>query len=262
MSLPMSKKDSILTVTNPTSVPYVKLTLSVIEKFGIKVDFKENKGEMIFTIAGKQKYLPAELTIEGDWSSASNFLVAGVIFGNLLLKGLNLKSYQADKAIFDILHKCNGKIEKERSGIRVFRSHLLSFEYDGNNSPDLLPILAVLASFCEGTSVLYGVNRLKNKECDRSEAISREFSKMGMDILIEGDKMTVNGISLSRRLIENKMLKGGTYNSYNDHRIAMALKVASLGSDGKVTIEGMNCVEKSFPSFMHLFESILVKVKK
>ncbi len=262
MALPLCKKDSELTVTNVTSVPYILMTLDVIKLFGIDISFITDDNNMIFTIPGKQKYLPVEMTLEGDWSSASNFIVAAAIFGDVNLYGLYLDSHQADRDIEKIVKDAGAIVETfGNNKLHVKRGHLVSFDYEATHSPDLFPILVVLASFCEGTSTITGINRLRNKESDRTLAICQEFTKMGMELELEDDSMLVTGCSVSRRILEKRLLKGGTYSSFGDHRIAMALKIASLGCDDKVTIEGMDCINKSFPTFETLFNSLYVKGK-
>lgn len=259
MALPLCKKDSEITVVNVTSVPYIMLTVDLIRKFGIDVSFTMDDDTMVFYIPGKQKYSPVEMTLEGDWSSAANFVVAAAIFGDLLLQGLDVASHQADRDVMDIVKGCGAIVEKTPKGIRVHRGHLHPFEYDATHSPDLFPILTVLAAFCEGTSIIKGLNRLKNKECNRTIAICQELGKMGINMELEGDSLIVYGESLSRREMEDNMLKGGDYQSFADHRIAMALKVASLGCREKVHVDNLDCVGKSFPTFLELFASIIKK---
>lgn len=257
MALPLCKKESVLTVDTVTSVPYIMLTIDVIRKFGINVSIDMDDNNMVFTIPGKQKYSTVEMTLEGDWSSASNFVVAAAIFGDIVLRGLDAKSHQADREVLKIVKECGAFVDVLENGIRVRRGHLLPFDYDATHSPDLFPILAVLAAYCEGTSTIHGINRLRNKECNRTIAICQEFGKMGVVIEVEGDSMHVTGTSMIRRVIEKSRLKGGDYQSFGDHRIAMALMVASIGCKEKVHVDNMDCVDKSFPTFMKLFSSIL-----
>lgn len=262
MSLPLCKKDSTLTVTNPTSIPYIDLTLETLDFFGIKIDKSVSEAKIVFTIPGKQHYSPVDMTLEGDWSSASNFFVIGALFGDLLIKGLNINSLQADKAILSVVKNCGADIILEKNGIRVRRSHLIPFEYDATNSPDLFPSLAIMASLIEGESVITGIDRLRNKESNRTDAIFTNLSNMGVSVSLNADSMIINGISPARRVVESRLLKGGSYSSYNDHRIAMMLKIASLCCDGKVVIDQVECIEKSFPLFNELFNSIITLKKK
>lgn len=124
---------------------------------------------------------------------------------------------------------------------------------DANNCPDLFPIVAILAAFCQGTSRIAGVGRLANKESDRAQAILSMLVQLGVKARISGDKMIIEGHSLAQRCLTGHLLKGGNYTSSHDHRMVMALKVAELGADGPIVIDDIECVSKSFPTFMELF---------
>lgn len=256
MALPLSKKDSTLVVTNPTSIPYIMLTIDILKKFGIEVDYTEMDGKLIFNIPGKQSYTATNLDIEGDWSSASNFLVAGVLFGDLLIKGLNMESFQADRAIYQIIKGCGGYIKEEDGGVRVKCSHLKSFHYDATQSPDLFPVLAILAAFCEGESSIKGVDRLRAKESDRKATIYNNLKKMGVKVEIEDGTMYIQGISHARRVVDGKNLQKGKYQSFNDHRVAMATYISSLGTPEKLGVDVVECINKSFPKFIDMFSSL------
>lgn len=271
MALPFAQKNSQILVRDPKSIPYMFITLEVLKKFGIRIhndmmgsqDFIESGGdwslcsEMIFKVKGGQKYRAVDMDLEGDWSAAANFLVAGAIFGKAEISGLDTSSLQADLSIMDILMDAGAslsQIDGKRGDITVQRAPLRAFEVDASNCPDLFPIVAVLAAFCQGTSRIAGVGRLANKESDRAKAILEMLTQMGVDSEISGDELVVTGCSLAQRLLDKCLLKGGAYTSHHDHRMVMALKVASLGADGPITIDDQDCVAKSFPQFNDLFE--------
>ncbi len=258
MALPLSKKDSVLRVQNATSVPYILLTVDVMQKFGVTVEWHREGDELVFNIPGKQKYSPTEMTFEGDWSAAVNFIVAAAIFGSLTIKGLNLGTIQADKKILDVVRGCGASVEElpDGGGILVSRGSLRAFDFDATDSPDLVPALSVLAAFSEGTSHFTGVARLRNKESNRPVVMEEGLKAMGVPARVDGDTMDITGMSLARRIVEGKMLKGGNFHTFSDHRVAMALKVASLGCSSKVTLDSTDCIDKSFPGFLKLFESI------
>ena len=292
MALPFADKNSQLVVKDPKSIPYMFITLEVLKKFGIKIsndmlggrEFLESGGdwslctEMIFKVKGGQRYKAADINLEGDWSAAANFLVAGAIFGKAELAGLDTTSLQADLSIMDILMDAGASLSQldGRTGnITVQRAPLRSFQVDASNCPDLFPIVSVLAAFCQGTSRIAGVGRLANKESDRAMAILEMLTQMGVQAEIEGDELVVKGYSLTERLaggfpIRSGMtcdksgmtcggtglLKGGAYTSHHDHRMVMALKVASLGADSPITIDDEACVAKSFPQFNELFDLV------
>ena len=275
MALPFAEKNSSVAVLDPKSIPYMFITLEVLKKFGIKVgndmlggpDFIESGGdwalctEMVFKVKGGQKYRAANINLEGDWSAAANFLVAGALFGKAELAGLDTTSLQADLSIMDILMDAGASLSQldgDKGNITVQRAPLRAFSVDASNCPDLFPILAVLAAFCQGTSRLAGVGRLANKESDRAKAILEMLTQMGVKASIAKDELVVEGQTLVQRLMCGTLLKGGSYTSYHDHRMVMALKVASLGADGPITIDDEACVAKSFPQFNDMFASLAV----
>ena len=285
MGLPFAEKNSQLIVTDPKSIPYMFITLEVLKKFGIKIandmlggqDFLESGGdwslctEMHFKVKGGQKYKAADIDLEGDWSAAANFLVAGAIFGKVEIEGLDTTSLQADLSIMDILMDAGASLSQmdgKRGNITAQRAPLQAFEVDASNCPDLFPILAVLAAFCQGTSRMAGVSRLANKESDRAKAILGMLHQMGVEARVEKDELVVEGYTLAQRLLGSPvksgmtgvaLLKGGAYTSHHDHRMVMALKVASLGADSPITIDDEACVAKSFPQFNELFGKLICK---
>lgn len=273
MALPFAEKNSSLIVHEPKSIPYMFITLEVLKKFGIKVgndmlggpDFLASDGdwslctEMVFKVKGGQKYKAADIDLEGDWSAAANFLVAGAVFGKVVLHGLDTTSLQADLSIMDILMDAGASLSQldgDRGDITVQRAPLKAFNVDASNCPDLFPIISVLAAFCQGTSRLAGVGRLANKESDRAKAILEMLTSMGVKASIEGDEMVIEGHGLAQRLLGGSLLKGGSYTSHHDHRMVMALKVAALGADGPIVIDDEECVAKSFPQFHETFGAV------
>ena len=264
MALPLLKGDSVIHVHDPKSIPYMFITIDVLKKFGIRIgsemegdeEFMETQDwglctGITFKIKGGQEYKPANFSIEGDWSAAANFLVAGAVFGIVRLQGLDTTSLQADISIMDILMDAGASLSQEdESGIiTTQKAPLRAFDTDLNNCPDLFPIVAILAAFCSGTSHILGFKRLASKESDRGKAILETLTKMGVSAYAEGDQLTIEGHSLESRILNGTLLKGGEYTSFHDHRMAMALTVASLGADGPIIIDDTDCVAKSFPAF-------------
>lgn len=244
MSLPLAEGDTILHVEQPNSLPYLAVTVDLASKFRIRM---EHNGFREFFIPGGQHYHPAKLHIEGDWSSAAFMLVAGAIAGEVTAKRMNTLSLQADLAIIQALTKAGAVIITTSDEITVRKRELTGFDFDATQRPDLFPILAVLGANCEGTTHIRGVNRLVYKESNRAEAIVSEYTKLGMDVALEDDVMTVRGGSLS----------GGTIDSCNDHRIAMAAAIAALAASGPVTITNAQAVTKSYPRFWDDLDSII-----
>ena len=270
-ALPLTAKNSTLYVEDPKSIPYMFITVDVLGKFGIRIQ-SEMEGDDIFLqtqdwghcsqitfkVKGNQQLKAADLAIEGDWSAAANFLVAGAIFGSLDLDGLDTASLQADLSIMDILTEAGASLSRldEEKTLHVQRAPLNAFHFDLNQCPDLFPIVAVLAAFCQGESRLVGVNRLAGKESDRGKAVADMLTQMGVENRIEDDEMIIRGQSLQQRLLTGALLRGGSYTSLHDHRMVMALRVAALGADAPIVIDDEACVAKSFPSFHEIFNKI------
>ena len=286
MALPMASGPSTVYVSEPKSIPYMFITLDVLQKFGIRIG-NEMEGDeefiqtqdwslctgLTFKVRGGQSYKAADFSLEGDWSSAANFLVAGAIFGSASVEGLDTRSLQADLTIMDILVEAGASVSQldndcvdevnaaataagvnpHTGAVNVVKAPLNAFSFDLNNAPDLFPITAVLAAFCPGESRIAGTGRLANKESDRAKAITQMLTQMGVECFIEGDEMVIRGHSLASRLLDGNLLKGGEYTSNHDHRMVMALKVASLGASSPIVIDDEACVAKSFPDFLTLF---------
>lgn len=244
MALPLLKGDSELRLDRVRSIPYLKLTLAVMRAFGVSVD-AENDFERFF-IPGFQRYRPCTYPIEGDWSAAAFLLVAGAIAGKVTVSGLNLESTQADRQILGILDKCGVKISYSDRGITSSRSRLKAFDFDAKDAPDLVPPLAALACFCRGLTRIRGVERLRHKESDRAKSLIHVLGPLGAQIRVEGDVLEIVGSEM----------KGGTVDSHNDHRIAMAAAVAALGSREGVMIGQAECVAKSYPRFFEDLERL------
>jgi 3-phosphoshikimate 1-carboxyvinyltransferase len=236
MALPLATGNSEIRVNNLKSKPYIDMTIQILKSFGITV---ENKDYNLFRIKGNQKYVPHSYIVEGDWSGAAFLLVAGAINGQLSVSGLRSDSMQSDKSIVNALEKAGAHIISGEDQIDITRSELKAFEFDATESPDLFPPLVALASYCEGKSTIKGVSRLIYKESDRAKAIKEEFGKMGIKIEIDDDLMYVIG----------GKPQGARVESHDDHRIAMAIAITSLGASGKVSIRDSQCVAKSYPGF-------------
>jgi 3-phosphoshikimate 1-carboxyvinyltransferase len=178
--------------------------------------------------------------VEGDWSGAAFLLVAGALAGEITIKGLNVFSSQADKAILRALTMSEAVVSIADDQIVIGPGKLKAFHFDATDCPDLFPPLVALASFCEGTTVIEGVSRLAHKESNRGLTLQEEFGKMGIEITLQDDLMLVKG---------GTGLKAATVYSHHDHRIAMACAVAALRAEGETTIEEAEAINKSYPTF-------------
>ncbi|MBQ6015018.1 MAG: 3-phosphoshikimate 1-carboxyvinyltransferase [Bacteroidales bacterium] len=266
-ALPLFDKPSTLIVTDPKSIPYMFITCDVLKRFGIKISSEmEGDEKMIeeqdwsgctgvtFKIRGGQKYHAADFDIEGDWSSAAPFLVAGALYGKAEVSGLDTSSLQADLTIADILVEAGAVVSELDEAVCVSRAPLEAFAADLNNAPDIFPIVSVLAAFCAGESVISGVGRLVGKESNRCEAILEMLSGLGVEASVVGDDLHIVGETLTSRLLNGRLLRGGAFTSRGDHRMAMALKIASFGASEPIAIDDTACVAKSFPGFWEMFD--------
>ena len=237
IALPRCAEDSLIEVAELRSKPYVRLTVSLLERFG--VDIEHDDGLERFHIRGNQGLLPADLAVEGDWSGASFPLVAGAIAGDVTVQGLDPASPQADRRVIEVIEAAGADLQVSDEEVRVVHRPLKAFRFDATHCPDLFPPLAVLATACRGTSVLLGVHRLRHKESDRAAAIHEQLGRIGARVRIQGDAMEIEGGALT----------GGEAEACGDHRIAMALAVAGLTARAPVAIHGWQCVSKSYPEF-------------
>lgn len=233
--------DVSITVTNLKSKPYIDLTLDVMNQFGLKVP--ENKNYESFYFAPSTHHPPLtthHYTVEGDWSGAAFLLVAGAIAGNIVVKGLDVFSTQADKAVLQALMDCGCIISIQPEQIEIGPAPLKPFHFNATECPDLFPPLVALASYCNGKTVIEGTSRLTHKESNRAITLQEEFAKLGVTIDLQDDLMIIHG---------GGGLKAATVHSRHDHRIAMACAVAALKAEGDVTIEEAEAINKSYPDF-------------
>jgi 3-phosphoshikimate 1-carboxyvinyltransferase len=243
MALPKATRDSRLTVKYLKSTPYIDMTLKLLKAFGVEV---QHSNYETFFIKGNQIYCIGEYRVEGDWSGASFLLVAGAVGGCVTLTGLDMGSPQADRKIIKAIKAAGASVKTLGHQVEIARSELKAFDFDATHCPDLFPPLVALACNCEGVTKLSGVERLTHKESDRAKTLEKEFSSLGAKIRIDGNRMKIKGTKL----------KGGTIDSHNDHRIAMAGALAAINAEGDVTVRNPQCVAKSYPDFYEDFSAI------
>lgn len=227
-------------VNNLKSRPYIDLTLDVMKRFGLKTPENRDYKEFYFDGADLSAEEVHHYTVEGDWSGGAFLLVAGAIAGPITVRGLDIASTQADKAIVQALMQANAGIAIDAKEIQLHPAELSAFEFDATDCPDLFPPLVALAAYCKGVTQIKGVSRLAHKESDRGLTLQEEFGKMGVTIHLDGDVMRIEG---------GKGLKGAAVSSRHDHRIAMACAVAALKATGETSIEHAEAVNKSYPDF-------------
>jgi 3-phosphoshikimate 1-carboxyvinyltransferase len=233
-----AKGQVIINVINLKSKPYIDLTLQMMKLFGYKIN-NENYERFIIEPQPVNKS-PISYIVEGDWSGAAFLLVAGAIAGNIKVKGLDINSAQADKAILTALISAKAGISIQAEEIELYAKDLEAFHFDATDCPDLFPPLVALAAYCQGTTAIEGVSRLAHKESDRALTLQEEFAKMGVTIKLQGDLMLIEG---------GGKITGAALHSRHDHRIAMAGAVAALKAEGQSTIEDAEAINKSYPVF-------------
>ena len=239
----LDAEDITINVKELKSKPYIDLTLDVMKEFNMKVPENRNYEQFYFSKNGIDN--DAEIaprinyTVESDWSNAAMLMVLAATTGEVIIKGLKLDSFQGDKIILDILKQVGAHIEIGDGQILVRKDKLNAFQFNAEDYPDLFPPLVALAANCEGTSVIEGVERLKNKESNRSKCLQYEFGRLGIDIDLQDNKMLVKG----------GVISGGKVKSHNDHRIAMALTIAGMNAISRVELGDAEAVDKSYPYF-------------
>ncbi len=232
-ALALLKGESRITLTSPLqSRPYVDITASCLKKCGVRVE--ETAGG--YAVKGGEMN-GFDASVEGDYSQAAFFCVANSLGSDVDILGLDEKSSQGDKKIVEI---CREIVYNRNGGLKAF-------ELDCSDIPDLVPILAVLASFCDGKSRISNVARLRIKESDRLSAISSCLNALGGKVTPGEDFLEIQGV---------QSLNGGTVDCFNDHRIAMAAAVAATRSTAPVTLLGAQCVEKSYPDFFRVYKNL------
>ncbi len=221
------------------SRPYVQITIDIMRRFGVSLDHTDDLSRI--TVNGRQEYRAGSLQIEGDYSSAAFLFAAGALAGNVFVSNLNPSSCQGDAKILNILEKMGAEVSYSPRGVRVRKNNLNSLKIDVGQIPDLVPVLAVLGSQAEGTTVLEGIQRLRWKESDRITATLNMLRGMGAKIEAVGNAFVIRGPT---------RLRGTVVDPHRDHRIAMAAAVAGLVAEGETVIEAIECVSKSYPGFV------------
>ena len=234
-------KDVSIRVNNLASKPYIDLTLDVMRRFGLKLPENKNYEEFYFSKETHHSSLIThEYNVEGDWSGGAFLLVAGAIAGPITVRGLDMVSTQADKAIMKALSDVNAGFAVETKSIKLHPTEMKAFDFDATDCPDLFPPLVALASYCKGQTKIKGVKRLIHKESNRSASLQQEFGKMGVKAEVNDDVMIIHG---------GNKIDGAKIQSHHDHRIAMACAVAALKAEGQSEIEDADAVKKSYPDF-------------
>jgi len=239
IACPMKKTPTRIKITgSQKSRSYVDISLHVLKKLRIEV----NRVPDGFEMQGGQRPKGRTFEIPGDFSSAA-FLMCGAAItgGDVRIRGLDISSPQGDAAILKVLSEFGSKIETSGDMIRCVAGERLPFEFDVSNTPDLFPILAVIAATANGRSRLFGGEHLKFKESNRIETTVAMLSDLGVDAQATADGCIING---------KGKIRGGTINTHNDHRIMMSAVIAGLASEQGVILSDDSSYVISYPAFI------------
>lgn len=250
---PYAKEDVKITVTEELrSKPYVEITLELLDGAGARI--KRSRDLMEFKIPGGQVFKAIDFKVPGDFSSASFMLAAAALAGGTVrVSNLDVQSAQGDKRIIELLREFGADVRVKGKAVEVSGGGELSgIEADCGNNPDLVPALAVLGSVAEGRTRLLNIPHLRLKETDRIRALASELRKLGAEVKERPDELRIRGV---------KRLKGAKLTSYGDHRMAMALAVASLVAWGETIIDGAESISVSYPSFVEDIRKLGGKVE-
>jgi len=248
MAIPLTKKEvSIEIVGDLISKPYIGITLNLMNRFGVqvkKIDWQ------YFVIPGSGGYVsPGEIFVEGDASSASYFLAAGALAGDIEVKGIGKNSIQGDIKFTEALTLMGAEIQILEGSIKASKaSTLQAINLDCNHIPDAAMTLAVLALFANGTTKLHNIGSWRVKETDRIKAMATELKKFGAEV-VEGEDFIE--ITPPLHIKENIEI-----DTYDDHRMAMCFSLVSL-KNIPIIINDPACVNKTFPTYFEVLESIV-----
>ena len=242
LAMPLLKDEAKITLTSSLkSADYVNITLKVLQDFNINIDN--------YACNNLKFKSPGIIRVGGDWSSAAFYLAAGALDCDVSITGLDLKSEQGDKRILDLLKQFGAEIIINEDNIKVNYDKLLASNIDIDATPDLLPILAVVAAYAEGESVFYNAARLRLKESDRIKSTCEMINSLGGQAQELEDKLIVKGSNF-------RNLRGGVVNGFNDHRIVMSAAIAAVKCDNKVIISDFEAVNKSYPKFFEDYNNL------
>lgn len=275
-----------LSGTKAVSWPYVGLTLQCLSDFGIRhqveirprigvpwIPLQETTWSTLADVRPgcfrvriwPSQYRAGEYAIEGDWSAASYFLAAGALGQKpVTVKGLRKDSLQGDRAMVDILKKMGCTVEVSENEVTVHPSRLRGVSLDMGNCPDLVPTVAVLAAFAEGSTRISNVRHLRLKESDRIAAPAGELAKTGVMVDVLSDGLLVNGMGGNTAHVRNRpdkptLAADEKLSAHNDHRIAMSLALLEMREPELSVADRLDnpaVVAKSFPNFWELWSRL------
>jgi len=241
---PFTQNGMDIAVTEgPVSKPYIDMTLDIMNQAGVRV---VRDGYRRFQVAGNQRYRAGKFCVEPDISQAGYFWAAAAVTGKTVtVSGISHHSRQGDIRLLDVLTDMGCTTRAEPDGISVTGGALRAVEVDMGAMPDMVPTLAVVAALAKGKTIITNVGHLKAKESDRLGSVVAELTKLGI----------AAGCSDTALWVQGGKPHAARIDPHDDHRLAMSFAVAGLMVPG-IRIENESCVEKSFPEFWKVFESL------
>lgn len=248
LAMPLLHKNCrLLPQGTVTSAGYVDMTLQVMRQFGVQVNHITNG----YSVRQSQEYIsPVAIKVEGDWSNAATLFCGAAVNGKITITELHNDSLQKDRNIISILQQMGAKISLHKNSITVEHAPLKSLEINLEDTPDLAPILSAVCACANGTSRLYGVERLRLKETDRLQAILDVLEYAGISCRYANGCLEITGGKVS----------GGHYHSYNDHRMVMMETILALKANGPVLIEEAQAIDKSYPTYIQDLQTLRSKI--
>lgn len=274
--LPLLNHDSEIIIENKLeSKSYVDLTIDCLSKYGIEIENNEYKS---FKIKANQSYISRDSYIEGDYSQAAFFAVANALGNEVDILGVSESSLQGDRKILDLLKNFGASVnfvdylefedldleknidnelknkessldeKSNRKKLLIRQGRKKGYSFDGSDIPDIVPIVALLASLSKGKTRISNISRLRIKESDRLEAVDCELNKLGANIKSGEDFLEINGVE--------KLNGAVIVDSHKDHRIAMMLAIASTVCREAIIIKDADSVSKSFPDFWEKYREL------
>ncbi|MGN0450415.1 MAG: 3-phosphoshikimate 1-carboxyvinyltransferase [Ruminococcus sp.] len=243
-ALPLLENDSDIVLTSPIeSVGYINMTIYTMSKFGVEIETTD----FGWHIKGNQSYKPCSYTTDGDWSQAAFFMVSGAINGSITVNGVNRDSAQGDRKIAEIISQFGAEVLQTDTSVTVKSGKMHAITIDASQIPDLVPVLAVCATFADGTTKIINAQRLRIKESDRLKTTASLINNLGGNVKELSDGLEITGV--------NK-LSGGSADGCNDHRIIMSAAVCAAGLDGEIECSDAFSINKSYPEFFNDYNSI------
>lgn len=243
-ALPLLDNDSDIVLTSHIeSVGYIDMTIYTMSKFGVEIETTD----FGWHIKGNQSYKPCNYTTDGDWSQAAFFMVSGAINGSITVNGVNRDSAQGDRKIAELISQFGAEVLQTDTSVTVNSRKMHAITIDASQIPDLVPVLAVCATFADGTTKIINAQRLRIKESDRLKTTANLINNLGGNVKELSDGLEITGV---------KQLSGGIADGCNDHRIVMSAAVCAAGLDGEIECSDALSINKSYPEFFNDYNSI------